>query len=260
MKRTTFITSITASIALLAPLSLLADHHEEAAAPPSLTEVWIVVPKAGMADKFVKAVTDDIAYRVKKGDTRSWNAYTVAIGHNLDPIQFRACCFDWADQDTYEADSMEKGLSKNWNENVDQYVDHYHRYFETTDWENSHWPEGEGDGPYYGATTWTHKQGGGEASNNARKKMSQLAINEGWEGNWLWFSRTGGKSTTAIVSSYKNYADMEPPEQSFGAFAYEKLGEEEAAKMFEEFNSGFTDSDYTVWKHHKGMSMPDDEE
>lgn len=259
MKKSGIILCLAAIFALTMPLSASADSHEEAA-PPPLTSVWIVVPKSGMEAEFFNAATEDMASRVAAGDSRTWQAFTVAIGHDIRPVQFRACCFDWADQDAYVAESKEKELGKNWNENVHAYVDHYHHHFERMDWENSHWPEGEGDGPYYGVTTWTQKQGAGPASGQARKKMSQLAIDEGWEGNWLWFSNIGGKPKTSIVSSYENYADMTPPEQSFFEFATEKLGADEAAEMFSTFGSGFTDSDYTVWKRHEGLSMPDDDE
>ncbi len=62
----------------------------------------------------------------------------------------------------------------------------------------------------------------------------------------------------AIVSSYDNYADMEPPEQSFFEYASEKLGAEEAGAMFSDFGNGFTDSDYTVWAFDEDLSAPDD--
>lgn len=259
MKKTAVITSFIAGIALIAPLSLFAAEDEEAA-PPPLTEVWIVVPKAGMENQFHRAVEADKAFREKAGDSRNWLAYTVAIGHTYNAVQFRACCFNWADQDAYEADSQEKGLGDNWDENVHQYVDHYHRYFEYTDWDNSHWPDGAGNGPYYGVTMWTEKQGAGPASNAARKKISQLAIEGGWENNWLWLSRIGGKPMTAVVSSYANYADMEPPEQNIFEFVTEKIGAEETAELFADFGSGFTGSDYTVWKFHPGMSASTDDD
>lgn len=259
MKKTAVITGFIGVVALIAPLSLFADEAEEAA-PPPLSEVWIVVPKTGMEGQFYEAVEADIKNREELGDTRDWLAYTVTIGHNFNAVQFRACCFNWADQDAYEADSEEKGLGDNWNENVHQYVDHYHRYFEYADWENSNWSEGENDGPYYGVTTWTVRQGAGPASIAARKKMSQVAIDGGWEGQWLWLSRIGGRPETAIVSSYENYADMEPPEESFFDFMTEKLGAEEAAAMFADFGSGYSDSDYTVWKFHPGMSATPDED
>lgn len=259
MKKLAVITGFIGVVALIAPLSLFADEAEEAVRPP-LTEVWIVVPKTGMEGQFYEAVAADNAYRKEAGGTRSWSAFTVAIGHTINAIQFRACCFDWADQDAYEAESLEKGLGDNWNENVHQYVDYYHRYFDYTDWENSNWTDGENDGPYFGVTTWTVKQGAGPASNAARKKMSQLAINGGWEGQWLWLSRIGGRPATAVVSSYENYADMEPPEEGFFEFMVEELGAEEAGAMFADFGSGYSDSDYTVWKSHPGMSSDSDDE
>jgi hypothetical protein len=259
MKKTAVITGFIGAVALIAPFSLFADEAEDAA-PPPLTDVWMVIPKTGMESQFVAAAEADKVFRKEAGDTRNWSVFTVEIGHHYDVIQFRGCCFSWADQDTYEADDLEKGFADNWNENVDQYVDHYHRYFEYTDWANSNWAEGENDGPYYGVTTWTVKHGAGPASSAARKKLSQVAINEGWEDQWLWLSRIGGRRQIAIVSSYEKYADMAPPEQSLFEFMTEQLGAEEAAAMFADFDSGFTDSDYTVWKFHPGMSDdPDDD-
>ena len=263
MQKTLSITSLIAAATLLLPLSLSAEHHEEAATPPPLTDVWIVVPKQGMEGKFRDAVIADNAYRTKAGDTRDWQAYNVAIGHTMNAVQFRACCFDWADQDAYIAESREKELSKYWGENVHQYVDHYHHYFDVADWKNSHWPDGQGNGPYYGVTTWYAKQGGAAASGQARHKMSQLAKTKGWatdDTNWLWFTRVGGKPITSLVSSYENYADMAPPEEEFWEWVTAEIGEEEAAAMFAAFDSGYKDSDYTVWVHDKEMSVEMDDD
>ena len=208
-------------------------------------------------------VNADVAVAFMGDDSREWIAYTVEIGHNRNLVQFRSCCFNWADQDAYEAEEDEKGFNANWNENVDQYVDHYHRYFERIDWENSNWPDEGTDGPYYGVTSWTVKQGAGPAANQARIKLSDVALNQGWSEagrNWLWLQRIGGKPMTAVVTSFSSYADMEPPEQSFFEFVGEKLGAEEAAAVFGAFGSGFTSSDYTVWLYNEAMSSPSDDE
>jgi len=259
MKKTSLATGLITMAAFLLPLGAVADHHEEAAAPPPLTEVWIVVPKAGMEAEFTAAATANLKYRAEQGDSRSWQAYRVALGENIRIVQFRACCFDWADQDAYEAEIAEKGLTQHWNETVHQYVDHYHHYLERMDAANSHWPDGEGDGPYFGATTWKVKQGAGPASDEARKKMSQFGIESGWDGNWLWLSRIGGTPETSIVSSFASFADMAPPEQTFYAKMVEAMGEEETAQLFADFASGFSESSYTIWKHDTAMSMPDNE-
>ena len=247
--------------ALLLPVGVVADEHE---APPPLTDVWAMVPKAGMVPQFEAAVTEHMAYRAENDDSRRWMAFTPVIGDKMNIYLFRACCFDWADHDAYGEESEEKGFGKNWNENVNQYVDHYHHYFNKTDWENSHWPDEGTDGPYYGVTTWVIKEDAPSASSEARKQMSQLAKEGGWgekRGPWVWFHQIGGKDKLTLVAPYSNFADMAPPEQNFYAFAAEQLGSEEKADaMFADFSSGFASSDYTLWKHRKDLSSPSDDE
>ena len=158
----------------------------------------------------------------------------------------------------------ELGLSANFQANVAQYVDHYHHYIETFDWEHSHWPDEGTSGPYYGVSTWTIKMGRGPEAAEARKQMSKLGIDEGWaseDNNWLWiFREAGGSAVTMVVSSYENYADMEPAEVSFYDFIVEQLGEDAANAMFADFESGHTDSDYTIWELDEALSTPVDEE
>lgn len=261
MKRTSVWASLVGIAALALPLSLVAQDAQDA--PPPLSDVWVMVVKPGMQAEFDEAVAKHLKFRKEAGEARSWQAYRVVLGHNMTPIGFRSCCFDWADLDAFAAADEEKGFTANFNANVGQYVDHFHHYFETSDWENSHWPETGTSGPFFAVTTWTNKQGGGSAWEVAMAEMSQLAKTKGWatdENNWLWLSRVGGDEMISIVSSYENYADMAPPEQSFFEYAAEKLGEEAAGKMFNAFGSGFEDSDYTVWKLDESISTPVDDE
>lgn len=246
---------------LLLPLGVLAQEGEEPAGP--LASVWFVVPKAGMQAEFSEAAAAEIIARKEAGETQEWQAYRAVVGDNLDAVQYRSCCFNWADQDAYEAEDLELGLGESWNENVGPYVDHYHHYFERFDWENSHWPDTGTDGPLYGVTSWTSHPGAGPGIREARIKLSRLAIDGGWasdENNWLWMTRIGGKPQLMIVSSFENYAAMEPPEQSFFEFVTEKLGAEEAAAVFDQFNAGFKSSDYTVWMHDETLSTPASDE
>lgn len=261
MKKVSFFISVAA---LLLPVGALADAHEEEVQPP-LSDVWMVVPKHGMEAEFAEAAAAHMAFRAEAGESRQWQAFRVVLGHNMTPVQFRSCCFDWADLDAHAAEDAEKGLSENWNANVNQYVDHYHHYIERTDAENSHWPEEGTDGPFYGVTTWSAKQGAGPGSGEARKKLSQMALENGWasdDNNWLWLTReAGGSPKLMIVSSYSNYADMEPPEQTFFEFVAEEMGsEEEASMVFQAFGSGYSDSDYSVWEHDTSLSTPSDDE
>jgi hypothetical protein len=263
MKKTSIIVGMICSAALIVPLSVTS--QEEEAPPGPLSDVWLIVPKAGMDVQFAEAVAAHMQFRVDAGEERTWQGYRVAVGHTLNVIQFRSCCFEWAGIDANEAEDVELDLSANWNENVDQYVDHYHHYLETADWENSHWPfpDDATAGPYYGVTSWTNKEGRGPASNRAREKLSELAKEHGWTdaGNeWLWLSREAGKPVTMIVSSHENYADMAPAEQGFFEFIAEKIGEEEAGALFAAFGSGFTDSDYTIWVLDEDLSTSESDD
>lgn len=247
----------------LLPLSVLAQDDGADETPAPLTSVWIMLPKAGMEAEFSEAAAAEIKARAEKGESREWLAYRPVVGDNLAAVQYRACCFEWAGQDEHEAQDQELGLGASWNENVGPYVEHYHHYFERNDWENSHWPETGTSGPLFGVTTWTWKEDAGPEAGEARKKLSQVGITEGFvndDNNWLWLHRIGGEPKLMIVSSFENYADMEPPEQSYFEFVTEKLGEEEAGALFAQFGSGFSSSDYTVWAHDTDLSTPSSDE
>ena len=252
--------SLLAVLAMLvSPLALQAQEPEEQG---PLTSVWIIVPKADMEEQFEAAVADYMKWRVDAGDSREWHVYSPVIGHNLNVYQFRACCFAWADQDAYNAEGMKNGYGEEWNAKVDEYVDHYHRYMEHVDWENSHWEDSAAtEGPYFGVTTWTRKLGVGGDPEMARKEISQMALKEGWGEagyNWLWLSREGGTPTIMLVNPYSDYADMQEPEPSFFEFVADKMGgPEKADALFTRFGSGLATADYTVWRHRETLSMPD---
>ena len=259
MKKVSFIVSVAA---LLLPMGALADEHEE---EPSLADVWIMMPKQGMAAEFSEAVTAHMARRKEAGEERSWSAFAVELGHKMGVVQFRACCFDWADQDAYNAADYQPALAADWNENVDPFVDHYHHYIEEIDREHSHWPDDEStEGPFYGVTTWHWKENAGPGPGEMRKELSKIAMEDGgWADsgrNWLWLNRMGGKPVLMIVAPFSNYADMAPPETSFFDMVSEKVGAEKAAEMFTTFGSGFSSSDYTVWRYEEGLSTPADDE
>jgi hypothetical protein len=55
-------------------------------------------------------------------------------------------------------------------------------------------------------------------------------------------------------------ADLAPEENTFFDFLAEKMGSaEDAMKIFDQFGSGFTSSDFTVWMHDTAISTPSTE-
>ena len=79
-------------------------------------------------------------------------------------------------------------------------------------------------------------------------------------GGWIWFSSETGKPTMSIVSSYASYAEMEPPEVGIFEFISGEIGEEAAGKMFADFTSGYSGSEYTIWEHQPELSAAPDED
>ncbi len=262
MKKTAILASIAGLAMTVLPFGALAQDDDADAVPP-LSDVWVMVVKPGMDDEFNAAVATHLKFRKDAGESRAWNAYRVAAGHNMKPVAFRSCCFNWADLDTHAAETEELGLREHFAANVAQYVDHLHHYLERADIENSHWPDEGTNGPYYSVTTWKVKEGAGPEVREARARISQLALDGDWadgEINWLWFSREIGDAEISLVSSYENYAAMEPPEPSFYEFIVEEIGQEEADAVFADFSSGFADSDHTIWVHDPDISTPQDDD
>ena len=247
-----------ALIALVFSFSAFADDHEERA---SLSDVWVLAPKVGKFDEFAAAMSEYMAWRAEVGDSREWWAFAPVVGHNLNRVMYRTCCYEWADQDDYLAEAEEKGFGDKFDEMVGKYLDHAHHYFDNSDWDNSHWTD-DTKGPYFGVTTWKLKVGFHAEAYEARVKMSQMAM-DGWasdDNQWLWVMNTGGENTLAIVSPFSSYADMAPPEYSFYQFISDKLGsEEEAGKLFDAFNQGKAKEDYTVWRYIPELSSQSDE-
>jgi hypothetical protein len=258
MRRTAIITGIVALLAL--PLGVVADNHEEA---PPLSDVWIIVPKAGMEAEFNEAVREHVAFRKAQGESRSWNGFRVVIGDNLRPVMFRHCCFDWADQDSYIAEESQEAIMADYYEKVFPYVDHAHHYFEESDRENSHWPEGDAtDGPYFWVTTLKWQAGSGPGPGNAREKLSQLAKEHGWDdaGNeWLWITRIGGEPMVMLVGASPDFAGMADPETSFYEFMSEKMGSfDELDEVLEQYRKGMKSVNSSLWMRDDSISTPED--
>ncbi len=250
MRKTSFITSIFGTALLLVPLSLLAQDDERA----PLVDVWYIMPKAGMVAEFEAAAKAHVAFRQDAGDSRTWEAYSTALGSNPQLYQWREGGLTWADMDAYIAEDRQNGYSEHWWANVDQYVDHYHHYVEQSDYENSKWPANLPQQPYYGVTTWKINQSAGMEGYEARKELSKIGLEEGWEENWLWMTRTGGADTLIAVVELENMAAMEPPEQEFFEFVSDQRSPELAAQLFEQFAARYTDGNFTIWAHRPDLS------
>ena len=254
MKKTT--TGLLALLALCCAPLAIADNHEK---PPNIASVWKMSPKgdAGTA-AFEDAMKAHMAWRMEQGDPRSWQVYTVSTGGDRDDYYVRACCFTWADQDGYEKWAYDNNVSNTYYEQLGTMVEDLTHTFQAIDTENSNWNEDPNPFYYVGVTQFTPNPAMQMQTGRTVEKMSQLAIEKGWNSDWAWYTVIGGASNLMLAAGYTHYADMAPPEQSFYQFAAAHLGEEEAMEMLENFGEGFWGSTYKIYRWREDLSMPRD--
>lgn len=242
--------------ALIAAGPALADSHGPA---PNLASVWILHARDGQAGAFEEGMKTFLAAREQAGDPRAWQAFTVVAGGPLNAYGFRHCCFSWADQDAYDAWSLEHGMMERYAELVLPHVGEVEHYFTEMDFANSHWPEEAGPYALFGVTTWTPQPGKAQQLQGALSGLSAAGREHGWDGVWSWYRRIGGEEQLALVVPYENWAAMQPPEQTYFAFLTEHLGAEEAERLYADFTTALSPSEYVIYRHRPELSMALDE-
>ncbi len=256
MKRMTL--TLLATVALCAPLAAAADNH---AKPPNVGSVWVLTPGADVSTAaFEEAMKAHLAWRREAGDPRRWQTYVVNAGEDMGDYYVRACCFTWTDQDAYERWAYDAGAAAAYNEQVGGMVADISHQFQVIDTDNSNWNDDGGPYYYIGVTRWTPNPAKVMQMGATMGEMSALAKDNGWKYSWAWYRSLGGSDNLMLAVPYRNYADMEPPEQSFYEFAAQHMGEEDAAGMFQRFNESFWNSSYTIyrWREDLSMAMDDD--
>jgi hypothetical protein len=253
-----FVLSLLAVLIFTAPI--LANAQD---APPPLTEMWLVTPKAGHQAEFKKGLAAHMAFRSEHGDPRSWQSYTPLLGDNLSQVAIRYCCFEWADQDAYrEWSDQAEEISAHFAENVAPHAENWEHYFEASDFKNSHWVEENGPYKFFAVTDFKIKQGHSREFDDARDKMSQIALDQGWATNdrsWLWTTTIGGPPQEGIVIPYKNFAAMDRDEDSFYRFLSKHMGDEAAAALLQQFSTAAKSSHFQIWEHQEEYSMSSDD-
>jgi hypothetical protein len=227
--------------------------------PPPLAEMWIVTPKADHGTEFYKALGEHMAFRSEHGDPREWQAYSPLLGDQLNRLAIRFCCFNWADQDGYqEWDEQAEEITAHFNEHVGPHAEKWEHYFESMDWENSHWPDDVAQYKLFAVTEFNLKPGEGADFRAARDKILQIALNQGWatgDHAWLWASTIGGKPQESIIIPHKNFASMDRKDDSFTSFLSEHMGADAAAALLKQFSSATWSSNYQIWQHQEKYSM-----
>jgi hypothetical protein len=229
-------------------------------APPPVSEMWMMVPKADQRSEFYEGLKAHMEFRSEAGDPRAWNTYTPMLGDEIDRVVVRYCCFEWADADAYRAWSEENPeVGKHWQENVDPYVESYGHYFDEVDWANSNIRGEWGPWKYFAETKFDLKPGDASTFDAVRDKISQIALNQGYateDRPWIWATGVGGSKSESIVVPMKGLANMAPSGETFFNFLARILGSDEAAEeLFAKLTESVEKQDFQIWELHEDMSM-----
>jgi hypothetical protein len=256
--------ALVRSLLLLAALSVFALGATAQEMPPKLAEVWVLEIKPGQGEAFRAAVKAHVELRQEQGDPRSWQAYVPVLGDALNRFVVRQCCFEWADVDAHRQwDSEHPAVGAHYVEHLAPHVDSVAHHFETVDWANSRWNEAGGPYHLFAVTEFRVDPANSRAFDEARVKMSQIAIQAGWAAggrSWLWLSSIGGSPTQAIVIPHRDFASLEGAQPGFADFLAEQLGSpEKAAELLQSFMGAVGEIDYQIWEHEPDLSMPETE-
>lgn len=247
---------ILLALLLMLPLTALAQQN----GPPYLSETWSMVPKAGQGKDFWEALKEHMAVRMEHGDPQTWYTYTPLLGDELDAVAVRACCFSWADMDSFrEWSDTNPEVQKHFQQHVDPHVAHYGHYISQISWENSNWEKDWGPYRLFGVTSFELQAGKANAFDAVRDELSQIAINNGWAGEkrpWMWSRSVGGSPTEMVIVPFRSFAEMEQTGESFYDFIVRVLGSSEAAEArFQRMADAIVGQSYQVWELHPSMSM-----
>ena len=254
--------ALLCSLCLIFALALIAPGALAQDLPPKLAEMWLVSPKDGHGAEFHAGIRAHMAFRHEQGDPRAWQSYTPLLGENLRDVGVRYCCFEWADADAYrEWEAEHPQVQAHFEEHVAPHVASAAHYFESIDWANSHWSEAGGPYRLFAVTEFRVDPANSGAFDQARVKLSQIAIQNGWasdDHSWLWLSSIGGAPAQAIVIPHRDFAGLEGGRPSFAEFLAGQMGSPEmAAEMLQSLMGAVGSIDYQIWEHQPELSMPE---
>ena len=125
---------------------------------------------------------------------------------------------------------------------------------------NINWPSNFEEVNLISVTTYHIEPGRGRAFTEAVNKYHTAFTEHKREGHYAFEWNVNGSTGPAVslILPYKNWADMQGPDESFGAFMVRVMGSEEAQKLSEQFNSTYHSTESLVVQVRRDLSvLPD---
>jgi hypothetical protein len=221
----------------------------------NLAKLYFVNVKSGHGAEFVAEMKKHVEWRKQAGDPWTWYVYQVVNGQNLGDFVIRSSGHTWADMDGYE-EFLAKG-SVEFNKTVGLHVESISSAITRGDTTNINWYPNNDDVNLISVTTYHLKPGQGRAFTQAVNKY-HTAIKENNRETYYAFAWTvngGPGPRVTLVLPYKNWAEMQGPDESLRAFMVRILGSEEAQELSDDFNSTYHSVESSVLRVRRDLSV-----
>ena len=224
----------------------------------NLARIYFVKVKPGQGAEFAAALNEHVAWRKQAGDPWTWIVHQVVNGKNLGDYVIRSGGHNWADFDDYE-EFLRKGAVE-FNKTVEPHIKSVSNAITAGDTVNVNWYENPGDVNLISVITYQLKPGHGPAFNQAVNKYHSAIQENNREAYYafVWNVNGGSGPSVSLVLPYKNWADIQGPDESLRAFMQRVLGEEEAKKLYMDFNGTYTSTESMILRVRRDLSvLPD---
>ncbi|MHC4322546.1 MAG: hypothetical protein ACYST3_09765 [Planctomycetota bacterium] len=225
----------------------------------NLARVYFVKVKSDHGAEFVAALKEHAAWRKQAGDPWTWIVHQVVNGKNLGDYVIRSGGHTWADLDSYE-EFLGKGAVE-FNKTVGPHIKSMSNTITAGDTTNVNWPSNSDDVNLISIISYHLKPGHGPAFAQAVNKYHTAIQENNREAYYafVWNVNGGSGPRVTLALPYKNWADVQGPEESMRAFMQRILGEEEAKQLYMEFNGTYTSTESMIVRVRRDLSVIHDE-
>ena len=221
----------------------------------NLAKIYFVNVKSGHGAEFVAALKEHVEWRKQASDPWTWSVYQIVNGQNLGDFVIRSGGHTWADLDSYE-EFLAKGAVE-FNKNVGPHIESTSNTITAVDTTNINWYPNNDDVNLISVITYHLKPGHERAFTQAINKY-HTAIKENNRETYYafaWNVNGGSGPSVSLVLPYKNWAEMQGPDESLRTFMERVLGSEEAQQLSDEFNSTYHTRESSVLRLRRDLSV-----
>lgn len=214
-----------------------------------LMDSWIIDLQPDQHAAFSTALKSHLEDRAKQNEPRDWWVYTPVTGENMNRYIVRSCCHTWSSFDQHKQWRAQHSLDPSWQTLLAQHTSNYSHRISKADFPNSRWPEGLLVPPLMGITEYHIKSGHDSAFQEAKSKMSELAISGEWQRDWLWVETVTGENIETLMVLHQDFSDIAPLEiDIFDVLSKQLKSDEKAGQLFTDFFSHVESESYQIFE------------